>query len=129
MRKDSMLMLNGLVVGLQLDDGSMFDSLLQEQTIALAPGDLVVWFTDGISETMNEAFDWFGEPRLAQVVEQYGHLPFDQLRSYIRAERRAFAGGADQHDDMTMILMKMEASTPLPSEGTATSLSSRGPAA
>lgn len=109
MRKARLLCPDGLVVGLQLDDGTMFENLLQEQTIALAPGDLVVWFTDGISETMNEAFDCFGETRLAQVVEQYAHLPFDQLRSYILAELRAFAGNADQHDDMTMILMKIEA--------------------
>jgi sigma-B regulation protein RsbU (phosphoserine phosphatase) len=112
MRKARMLIPDGLVVGLQIDDGTLFDSLLEEQTIALAPGDLVVWFTDGISETMNEAFDCFGEERLAQVVEQYAHLPFDQLRSYILAELRAFAGGADQHDDMTMILMKIEEGAP-----------------
>ncbi len=62
---------------------------------------------------MNEAFDCFGEERLAQVVEQYAHLPFDQLRSYILAELRAFAGGADQHDDMTMILMKIEVPLPI----------------
>ena len=129
MRKARMLVPDGLVVGLQIDDGTMFESILQEQTIALAPGDLVVWFTDGISETMNEAFDCFGEQRLAQVVEQYAHLPFDQLRSYILAELRAFAGAADQHDDMTMILMKLEPSTPLPSERTVASLSARGPAA
>jgi phosphoserine phosphatase RsbU/P len=114
MRKARMLVPDGLVVGLQIDDGTMFDNLLQEQTIALAPGDLVVWFTDGISETMNEAFDCFGEQRLCQVVEQYAHLPFDQLRSYILAELRAFAGGADQHDDMTMILMKIEVPLALP---------------
>ncbi len=107
-RKARLLVPDGLVVGLQIDDGTLFDTLLQEQTISLAPGDLVVWFTDGISETMNEAFDCFGEERLAQVVEQYAHLPFDQLRSYILAELRAFASGADQHDDMTMILMKIE---------------------
>jgi serine phosphatase RsbU (regulator of sigma subunit) len=121
-RKARMLVPDGLVVGLQIDDGTMFDSLLQEQTISLAPGDLVVWFTDGISETMNEAFDCFGEHRLAQVVEQYAHLPFDQLRSYILAELRAFASGADQHDDMTMILMKIEPATPLPPDGAAASL-------
>ena len=87
----------------------MFDSLLQEQTVKLAPGDVVVWFTDGIPETMNEAFDCFGEERLAQVIEQYAHLPFDQLRSYILAELlRAFAAPADQHEDMTMIFMKIE---------------------
>ena len=112
MRKARMLVPDGLVVGLQIDDGTMFESVLQEQTISLAPGDLVVWFTDGISETMNEAYDCFGEQRLAQVVEQYAHLPFDQLRSYILAELRAFAGGADQHDDMTMILMKIEEPVP-----------------
>ena len=116
MRKAQLLVPDGLVVGLQIDDGTMFENILQEQTIALEPGDLVVWFTDGISETMNEAFDCFGEARLAQVVEQYAHLPFDQLRSYILAELRAFAGGADQHDDMTMILMKIEPSIPLPVE-------------
>jgi sigma-B regulation protein RsbU (phosphoserine phosphatase) len=129
MRKARMLVPDGLVVGLQIDDGTMFDSILQEQTISLAPGDLVVWFTDGISETMNEAFDCFGEDRLCQVVEQYAHLPFDQLRSYILAELRAFAGGADQHDDMTMILMKIEASAPLPPERILTSVSAGGPAA
>jgi sigma-B regulation protein RsbU (phosphoserine phosphatase) len=123
MRKARLLVPDGLVVGLQIDDGSMFDSLLQEQTISLAPGDLVVWFTDGISETMNEAFECFGESRLAQVVEQYAHLPFDQLRSYILAELRAFAGAADQHDDMTMILMKIEPAMPLPVERPAASIS------
>jgi sigma-B regulation protein RsbU (phosphoserine phosphatase) len=113
MRKARFLVPDGLVVGLQIDDGTLFDSILKEQTIRIEPGDLIVWFTDGISETMNEAFDCFGEDRLAQVVEQYAHLPFDQLRAYILAELRAFAGGADQHDDMTMILMKIEVPLPI----------------
>lgn len=122
MRKARLLAPDGLVVGLQIDDGTMFDQLLHEQTVAIGPGDVIVWFTDGVSETMNDAFDCFGEDRLAQVVEQYAHLPFDQLRSYILAELRAFAGGADQHDDMTMILMKIDhavpaAATPLPRTG------------
>ena len=128
MRKARMLTPDGLVVGLQIDDGTMFESLLQEQTIKLAPGDLVVWFTDGISETMNDAFDCFGEARLARVVEQYAHLPFDQLRAYVLAELRAFAAGADQHDDMTMILMKIEPSTPLSPERASTSLTPGEPA-
>jgi sigma-B regulation protein RsbU (phosphoserine phosphatase) len=113
MRKARFHVPDGLVVGLQIDDGTLFDSILKEQTIRIEPGDLIVWFTDGISETMNEAFDCFGEDRLAHVVEQYAHLPFDQLRSYILAELRAFAGGADQHDDMTMILMKIEVPLPI----------------
>ena len=81
--------------------GQMFESMLEERTVPLAAGDLIVLFTDGISETMNEAFDCFGEARLAKVIEQYAHLPFDQLRSYILAELRAFAGcrrAARRHD-------------------------------
>jgi sigma-B regulation protein RsbU (phosphoserine phosphatase) len=88
----------------------MFDAMIQEVTVPLATDDLVVFFTDGISETMNEAFDCYGESRLAKVLEQYAHLPFDQLRAFIFADLRAFAGAADQHDDMTMILLRVEES-------------------
>ena len=107
LRKAKLLTPDGLVVGLTIDDGELFASILEERTVALGGDDLVVLFTDGISETMNEAFDCFGEARLSKVVEQYAHLPFDQLRSYILAELRSFAGEADQHDDMTMILMRV----------------------
>jgi len=107
LRKAELLTPDGLVVGLSIDDGELFASILEERTVSLGGDDLVVLFTDGISETMNEAFDCFGEARLSKVIEQYAHLPFDQLRSYILAELRSFAGEADQHDDMTMILMRV----------------------
>jgi sigma-B regulation protein RsbU (phosphoserine phosphatase) len=107
LRKAELLTPDGLVVGLAIDDGELFGTILEERTVALGSDDLVVLFTDGISETMNEAFDCFGEARLSRVIEQYAHLPFDQLRSYILAELRSFAGDADQHDDMTMILMRV----------------------
>ena len=108
LRRAEMVAPDGLVLGLKIDDGAMFDAMIEEVTIPLATDDLVVFFTDGISETMNEAFDCYGESRLAKVLEQYAHLPFDQLRSFIFADLRSFAGGADQHDDMTMILLKVE---------------------
>jgi serine phosphatase RsbU (regulator of sigma subunit) len=109
LRKSNVLAPDGLVLGLKFDNGEMFDSMITEETIPLNADDLLVFFTDGISETMNEAFDCYGEQRLAKVLEQYAHLPFEQLRSFIFADLRAFAGAADQHDDMTMIMMKIEA--------------------
>src|SRR5262245_29319097 len=114
LRKSEVLAPDGLVLGLKLDDGEMFDSMIQEETVPLGPNDLIVFFTDGISETMNEAFDCYGEQRLARLLEQYAHLPFEQLRSFIFADLRAFSGAADQHDDMTMILLKVEAVAPQP---------------
>ncbi len=108
LRKAELISPDGLVLGLKIDDGAMFDGMIEEVIVPLSPGDLIVFFTDGISETMNMAFDCYGETRLAKVLEQYAHLPFEQLRSFIFADLHAFAGEADQHDDMTMILMKVE---------------------
>lgn len=99
----------GLVVGLKLDDGgTLFDSLLQEVSMPLRPGDLIVLFTDGFSEAMDENFDCFGENRLSFAIEQYGHLPFEDLREQIVTDVHAFVAGAPQHDDMTMLLLRVE---------------------
>ncbi len=109
MRKAQVLTPDGLVVGLKIDEGQLFESMLEEVNIPLKVDDLLCFFTDGISETMNRAFDCYGEARLAKVLEQYSHLPFEQLRSFIFADLRSFAGDADQHDDMTMVMLKVSA--------------------
>ena len=99
---------DGMVVGLKLDNGEMFDRLLREETIPLRPGDLYLFFTDGISEAMNARDDCFGESRLGQLVEAHAHLPSDELRERVLREIAAFFGDAPQHDDMTMILLKVD---------------------
>ena len=63
-----------MVLGLKLDEGEMFERLLEEQTIPLCPGDLYLFFTDGISEAMNAHDDCFGEARLGQLVEAHAHI-------------------------------------------------------
>jgi phosphoserine phosphatase RsbU/P len=100
---------DGLVVGLKLDDGTLFESLLEEVTVPFVPGDLVVLFTDGISEMMNREQDCFGETRLADLAGAYRDLPLDQLAATLVHEVRAFGAGAGQHDDMTMLLLRAEA--------------------
>jgi sigma-B regulation protein RsbU (phosphoserine phosphatase) len=100
---------DGMVVGLRIPGASeKFDELLEEQRIDLNVGDVVVLYTDGISEAMNANSDLFGEARLSQIVEEHGHLDSAELRERILREIEAFVGGADQHDDMTMILLKVE---------------------
>jgi sigma-B regulation protein RsbU (phosphoserine phosphatase) len=99
---------DGMVLGLNLDDGQMFNSLLEEATIPIHAGDLYVFFTDGISEAMNAVNDCFGEVRLAQLVEDQAGLPPEELRERILREIETFVNGAPQHDDMTMILLKVE---------------------
>jgi serine phosphatase RsbU (regulator of sigma subunit) len=99
---------DGMVLGLRIDDGERFASLLSEVTLTVRPGDLLVFFTDGISEAMNERADCFGEAQLAELVEEHGHLPIGELRERILREIAAFVGNAPQHDDMTMILLKVD---------------------
>jgi sigma-B regulation protein RsbU (phosphoserine phosphatase) len=99
---------DGLVLGLKIDDGQTFERILDEETIPLQSGDLYLFFTDGISEAMNASDDCFGETRLGRLVEEHGHLPPDQLRERVLREIESFVGDAPQHDDMTMILLKVE---------------------
>jgi phosphoserine phosphatase RsbU/P len=99
---------DGLVLGLKIDRGELFERLLKEETIAIHSGDLYLFFTDGITEAMNEGDDCFGETRLAHLVEEHAHLPSDQLRERVLREIEAFVGRAPQHDDMTMILLRIE---------------------
>jgi len=103
---------DGLVVGLRIDGvASRFEQLLEEVTLPLRPDDVFVFYTDGITEAMNSMADLFGDQRLQTLVEEHGHLPSDQLRERILRDVEAFVAGADQHDDMTMILLKVEETT------------------
>jgi sigma-B regulation protein RsbU (phosphoserine phosphatase) len=100
---------NGMVLGLSIDGaGEKFEALLEEERIELSSGDVVVLFTDGITEAMNLESDLFGESRLSRIVEEHGHLESGELRERIMREVEAFVGLADQHDDMTMILLKVD---------------------
>jgi phosphoserine phosphatase RsbU/P len=100
---------NGMVVGLRIDGAKeKFVELLEQEQVELSPGDVIVLYTDGITEAMNSNSDLFGESRLSRIVEEHGHLESDELRERIMREIEAFVGSADQHDDMTMILLKVD---------------------
>lgn len=101
------LLPDGMVLGLQLDDGRMFDALLAEMTLPLGSGDLFLLYTDGLSEAMSPAGDVFGDARLAELVERHADLPPDELRERILREVHAFAGVERQQDDMTMVVLKV----------------------
>ena len=83
----------------------------------LYAGDIIVLYTDGITEAMNADSDLFGDERLGRIVQEHGHLDSGELRERILREIEAFVGGADQHDDMTMVLMKVQHSARRPRGG------------
>jgi serine phosphatase RsbU (regulator of sigma subunit) len=94
-------------LGLALDRGTRFEKILREESIDLDSGDLFLFFTDGVSEAMNTRSELFGEERLRRVMERNRELSPDDLRKKMIDEVFEFAGGAVQHDDMTMVLVKV----------------------
>ncbi len=74
---------------------------------ALAPGDLLLAFTDGLTEALNEAGEEFGDARLAGLLVGNRHLGADDLQRLINAELEAFCGRAPQHDDVTIVVARV----------------------
>jgi len=101
---------SGIVVGLRIPGATeKFAELLEEERFDLHTGDVLAFYTDGITEAMDADSDLFGDARLSRLISEHGHLDTADLRERILREIEAFVGGADQHDDMTMILIKIEA--------------------
>ena len=106
---------DGLVVGLQIDGvEEKFAELLEESTFPIETGDLVALFTDGVTEAMNEESDLFGEERLGRTLTEQIHLSSDDLKQRVLGDVEAFAGAAEQHDDMTIVLLRVGDAPTLP---------------
>jgi sigma-B regulation protein RsbU (phosphoserine phosphatase) len=75
--------------------------------IELTPGDLMVAFTDGVSEAMNAAEEEWGEERLAEAVRAAVDAAPEDLVARLMAGADAFAAGAPQHDDMTLLVLRV----------------------
>jgi len=98
---------DGLVLGLHGFE-RQFAELLEEHHLTVHPGDVAVLFTDGVTEAMNEDDDLFGEARLARLLEDDAAVGSETLHERILRDVDAFVGTADQHDDMTMVLLRVE---------------------
>ena len=95
----------GLAIG--LTDRAVFNETIQEETIPLQPGDTLVLYTDGFSEAMDRAKTLYTDERIAErVAASNSHSAVDLLDALVD-DVQAHAAGADQHDDMTMVVVKV----------------------
>ena len=78
-------------------------------TLAMAPGDILALVSDGILEYANRAGEAFGEPRVHALLRLHSREPVSALMAALFDAVRAFAAGAPQEDDMTVVLIKREA--------------------
>ncbi len=96
---------------LRLDCGGPVIGLLptacyEQGSLLLCPGDLLLAYTDGISEAMNSAEEEWGEEAMTLAAQQAAEGTVEDIVKTIFAAADVFAGSASQHDDMTILVMK-----------------------
>jgi sigma-B regulation protein RsbU (phosphoserine phosphatase) len=83
--------------------GLMLFNPIERETFALEPGDTFVLFSDGVSEAMNPAEDFYGEDRLLSVLAATSSATLPEMVASVMGDVRAFAAGAKQSDDITVL--------------------------
>jgi sigma-B regulation protein RsbU (phosphoserine phosphatase) len=79
----------------------------EERSISLAPGDLFVFYTDGVVEATNANGEEFGEQRLREVVYGVRHEPAAQVADAVFQAVAAFRGEVPQPDDLTTVAVRI----------------------
>jgi serine phosphatase RsbU (regulator of sigma subunit) len=80
----------------------------EEESVQLVPGDVIVAFSDGVSEALNESGDEFSDERLlASVIAHRGKTP-PELLLRLLADVRAFCDRAMPNDDVTMVVVRYD---------------------
>ncbi len=104
---DNVSHLDGL--GSRIPPGMMKDSRFQEKTIPLKPGEVLVLYTDGMSESWNSEHELYGSEKLAQCLEKMDTVPLtsQEILTRIMADIKSFTGDMPQHDDMTVVVVKV----------------------
>lgn len=100
-------------IGLGLAGDRLFRRSLAVESIHMAPHDLLVLYSDGITEAMNARGDEYGEDRLHAVIESHAGAGAHDVREAILQDVRAFVGRTPQHDDMTLIVVRRGSARPL----------------
>lgn len=79
----------------------------EEATVNLQTGDLLIAFTDGVTEALNPAEEEFGEERLKSLLRRFAPLSSSEISCEISRELKSWIANADQYDDLTFVVMKV----------------------
>jgi phosphoserine phosphatase RsbU/P len=92
------------LVGVPL--GLLADVIFDRLVIKPQSGDLIVLYSDGISETMNTAGEELGRHGLIKLARSLDYRSADAFGAQLASGVRAFRGGAEPHDDATIIVIR-----------------------
>jgi sigma-B regulation protein RsbU (phosphoserine phosphatase) len=78
----------------------------EERSLTLGQGDVILLYTDGVTEAMNPARELFGDERLADILRANHHRGPQEIINAVLTAVTGFAGGQSQADDITMVVIK-----------------------
>jgi len=90
--------------------GVMEDAIWEQATIRLASGDVLLLYTDGITDAQNQQGEFFGTDRLLEAAHASLDRSASSIRDALTARVREFAGDAPQFDDITLLVVCAESS-------------------
>lgn len=93
--------------GSNLPLGVSQQSNYQTETIRIGEGDLLIFYSDGITEARSPSGEFFGTDRLVRLVENHSHLPVKDISDLVKHHVFAFSCKQQLDDDLTFIVMKI----------------------
>ena len=89
--------------------GAMEGIAYREDKLQMNPGDVMLLFTDGVTEAMNDGRELFGEQRLEAFLSSANEPVAEDIINGVQSAVEAFADGAEQSDDITLLAFRYEA--------------------
>ncbi|MGA7837799.1 MAG: SpoIIE family protein phosphatase, partial [Ignavibacteriaceae bacterium] len=95
-------------LGVGLERGVIFEKTLIEEELPLKKNQVYTFFSDGITEGMNENEELFGEERLAEVLKNNSDAASSQIMNSVWDALKTYCGKTEQYDDQTMVIVKVK---------------------
>mgnify|MGYP003870062023 CR=1 FL=1 len=103
-QKVSSLSSQGMALG--IDSGEVFDTLIEEKQIDLHAGDLIILYTDGVTEAHDLEGQEFGKDNLITAIKAATSENAETVLEKIQEQVERFVGAGEQYDDITLIALK-----------------------
>jgi serine phosphatase RsbU (regulator of sigma subunit) len=97
---------SGVCLGINRDMG--FSSCLEEKSIPAKSGDVLLLYSDGITEAMNPSQHLFDQSRLESALKESAHFPAEKIVERINLRLDEFIQSEEPHDDVTMVAIKVK---------------------
>ncbi len=93
-------------IGIGLDPGDKFNSILEEYSIPMKGQGTVIFYTDGLTEARNGEGVEFGEERLAGLIKECSNSSAEEIKDKLLNTVVEFCGLTPLHDDLTFVILK-----------------------